>query len=477
MVFFNNLLNTGPDGPANHTVEIKRLALHGDGVGPIVSGGDRQGKVAFVPYTLPGETILARPVEEKKTYLRCIPLKVLESAPHRIIPACPYHFAYQKTGLWCGGCNWQHMPPERQREAKKDLLRETIQRLGRMPEFPDINFLHTEESRHYRNNAQFVFGGQSAEPVAGYFAPGSHDVVPIEDCLIQSPTALRILGAVRRILPELDLQPYERKSGRGWLKHLLVRVNEADEALITLVTDDDSFPRREKLIGRMTEECPEIRGIFQNVQPRPASIVTGRKWLHLWGARRLKEVICGLNLATSPGSFLQVNTGAARLLYERALQEARLQPGMTVLDLYCGAGALALLAAGLTGDVTGVDELDAAIEDARENARANGIEGVTFHALTVERFLRRACAQKMLPADSLVVFVDPPRAGCQPHVIKGLLELAPLRIIYLSCNPATLARDLEALSGQYNLASLAAIDLFPQTSHIETVARLEKKSS
>ena len=470
-------LNAGPVGPVNHTVEIKRLALHGDGVGPIASGGDRQGKVAFVPYTLPGETVLARPVEEKKTYLRCIPLQVLQPSAHRIIPACPYHFAYQQTGIWCGGCNWQHMTPEQQRDAKQDLLRETIHRLGRMPEFPDTNFLHTEESRHYRNNAQFVFGGQSAEPLAGYFAPGSHDVVPIEDCLIQSPIALRILGAVRRILPELDLRPYERKSGRGWLKHLLVRVNEAGEALITFITADESFPRREQLMGRMTEGCPEIRGIFQNIQPRPTSIVTGRMWLHLWGARRLTEVICGLNLATSPGSFLQVNTGAARLLYERALQEAQLEADMTVLDLYCGAGVLALLAGVTAAEAIGVDELDSAIEDARENARANGIEGVTFHALTVERFLRRACAQKMLPADSLGVFVDPPRAGCQPHVIKGLLGLAPCRIIYVSCNPATLARDLEALSGQYHLESLAAIDLFPQTSHIEAVARLERKAT
>lgn len=469
-------LNGGLSGPAYHTIEIRRLALHGDGVGSIVSGGDRQGKVAFVPYTLPDETVAAQPVEEKKTYLRCIPRHVLESSPDRITPSCPYHFSCQKTDLWCGGCNWQHMTPEKQREWKKDLVLETLHRLGRIPECPDIDLLHTEKCWRYRNTAQFVFGRRDAAAVAGYYAPGSHDAVPIEDCLIQSPVALHILSTVRQILPELGLQPYERKNSRGWLKHLLTRSNEEGEALITFITADAGFPQREQLIRIMTEKCPEITGMFQNVQPSKTSVVTGMKWIHLWGTRRLKEQICGLTLATSPGSFLQVNTGAAQLLYQRAVHEAQLQPGMTVLDLYCGAGALALLAAPSADQVIGVDELDAAIEDARENARSNGIDRVTFHSLTAERFLRKACAEKLLTGDRLVVFVDPPRAGCQQAVVERLLSLAPLRIIYLSCNPATLARDIHLLSGEYHLASLAAVDLFPQTSHIETIARLERKS-
>jgi 23S rRNA (uracil1939-C5)-methyltransferase len=470
-------INSGPSGPANHTIEVKRLALHGDGVGRIVSGGDRQGKVAFVPYTLPGETVDAQPAEEKKNYLRCIPREVLESSPDRITPSCPYHFSYQKTDLWCGGCNWQHMTPGKQREAKKDLVLETLHRLGRMPEFPDINFLHTEKIWRYRNNAQFVFGRRDEASVAGYYAPGSHDVVPVADCLIQSPAAIRILTTVRHILPELGLQPFERKHGRGWLKHLLIRSNEEGNALITFVTADARFPRREQLLHIMTAQCPEITGMFQNVQPSRTSVITGTEWIHLWGNRRLKEHICGLTFATSPDSFLQVNTGAAQLLYRRALDEAQLQPDMTVLDLYCGAGALALLAASSAAQVIGVDELTGAIDDARANARENGVDRVTFHSLTAERFLNHARSQKTLPADRLVTFIDPPRAGCERYVIEGLLALAPRRIIYISCNPATLARDLEALCGTYQLASLTIVDLFPQTSHIETIARLERKSS
>lgn len=477
MGFFNNLLNAGPCGQAHHTIEIRRLALHGDGVGRVVSAGDREGTVAFVPYTLPDETVAAQPAEEKKNYLRCIPQHVLKSSPDRITPSCPYHFTCQKTGLWCGGCNWQHMTTDKQREEKKNLVLETLHRLGRIPECPRIDCLHTETAWRYRNTAQFVFGSRAGETISGYYAPGSHDVVPIEDCPIQPPVALRILRTVGQIIPELDLQPYDRKSGRGWLKHLLARSNEDGEALITFITADARFPRREELIKIITEKCQEITGIFQNVQPLKTSIVTGKQWMHLWGNRRLKESVCGLALATSPGSFLQVNTGAARLLYRRALDEAQLHSDMTVLDLYCGAGALALLAASSAAQVIGVDELTAAIEDARENTRANGIDRVTFHSLTAERFLNQACAHKMLPADRLVVFVDPPRAGCEKHVIERLLTLAPLRIIYLSCNPATLARDLEALSGTYHLASLTTVDLFPQTSHIETIVRLERKSS
>ncbi len=468
-------VNAGPRGL--FTIAIKRLALEGDGVGRIISGDAQQGKVAFVPYTLPDETVAAQPLEEKKTYLRCIPCQLLESSPDRITPSCPYHFVSQAAGLWCGGCNWQHMKAETQRAWKKALVRETLQRLGHLSECPDIDLLHSEKSWRYRNTAQFAFDRRDGAPVAGYFAPGSHAVVSIEDCLIQSPIALRILTTVRQILPELGLQPFERKEGRGWLKHLLTRSNEQGEALIALITGDDRFPGREQFIRSVTDTCPEITGIIQNVQPSRTSIVTGRQWMHLWGEPVLKERICGLTLAAAPGSFLQVNTGAARLLYERALSEAQLDPGMTVLDLYCGAGALALMAAATAGQVIGVDELDTAIEDARKNARLNGIDRVAFHAITAERFLRRARDQKVLTGDRLVVFVDPPRAGCQPAVVERLLALAPRRIIYLSCNPATLARDIHLLGTHYHLAALAAVDLFPQTSHIETVARLERTSS
>jgi 23S rRNA (uracil1939-C5)-methyltransferase len=369
------------------------------------------------------------------------------------------------------------MSAEKQREAKKALVLETLQRLGHLPGCPDIDLLHPKKNWRYRNTAQFVFDRRDEAPIAGYFAPGSHDVVSIDDCLLQSSAAIHILNTVRHILPELGLQPFARKDGRGWLKHLLIRSNEAGEAIITLVTADARFPQREQFIRSMTETCPELTGIFQNVQPSRTSIVTGKQWIHLWGDHRLTERFCDLTLATSPGSFLQVNTGAAQLLYRRALREAQLDPSMTVLDLYCGAGALALMAAPTAGRVIGVDELGSAIEDARENARSNRIDRVTFQAITAERFLRQARDQMSLTGDRLVVFVDPPRAGCQPAVVARLLSLAPLRIIYLSCNPATLARDIHLLGTNYHLASLAAVDLFPQTSHIEVVARLERKLS
>ena len=468
-------LNNPLPGEDLHLVEIRRLALHGDGVGRIASGGDRQGKVAFVPYTLPDEIVAAQQIEEKKTYLRCLPRQVLQSSPDRIPPSCPYHFAEQSTGPWCGGCNWQHMGTETQRAWKKALVRDTLSRLGHISECPEIDLLYTDTIWRYRNTAQFVFDRRDEAPVAGYFAPGSHHVVSIEDCLIQSPITIRMLNAVKHLVPALDLRPFERKHGKGWLKHLLIRINLEGKALITFITADERFPRREPLVRGMTEQCPEITGIFQNIQPSRTSIVTGRKWIHLWGDQRIAESMCGLTLSTSPGTFLQVDAGTAQLLYRRALQEAQLQRDMTVLDLYCGAGAIALLAAKDAEEVIGVDELEQAIEDARENTRLNGIERVTFHALTTERFLHQ---QKInARKDKLIVFLDPPRAGCKPAVVEGLLTLAPRRIIYISCNPATLARDIHMLGVSYHLAALAAVDLFPQTSHIETIARLERKSA
>ena len=244
-----------------------------------------------------------------------------------------------------------------------------------------------------------------------------------------------------------------------------------------LVTRNEGFPEQKRFLQLITSQCPEVASLYQNVQPARTKVITGNKWIHLWGIRKMEETLSGLHLNCSPGSFFQINTKAASLLYQTVIQEAQIEADMTVLDLYCGVGGQALLAEPLAKKVIGIDELSTAIDDARDNAAVNESVNVTFHTSPVERFLEKEFSSLHSRTDRLIAIVDPPRSGCRPEVIDRLISISPVRIIYVSCDPATLARDLKKLSHYYQVSSLTAVDLFPQTAHIETIARLEKKST
>ena len=463
-------------------IEIERLALQGDGVGHILDECSEKGKVAFVPYSLPGERIRAETIREKKTYSRFLPVDILRSSPGRIKPPCPYHFYSGSIGVgkrnpWCGGCNWQHFPVEKQREAKQRLIAETVSRLGNISDLPDIDLIYAENGWRYRNNVQIAFGSRGETVISGFRVPESHEIVNIDDCLIQSSASVRVFNQIRETVRLLGYKPYMRNRDHGWLKHLLIRSNEKGKILAVLVTRDEGFPEQKRFLQLITSQCPEIISLYQNVQPATTKVTTGHKWIHLWGSSTIEETLSGLLLNCSPGSFFQVNTQAASLLYQKVIQEAQVEPDMTVLDLYCGVGGFALLAAPLAKKVIGVDELSTAIDDARDNAALNEVRNVTFHTSPVERFLEKEFVNIHPRGSRLIVILDPPRSGCRLQVIHRLISISPTRIIYVSCDPSTLARDLKILHPYYQVSSLTAVDLFPQTAHIETIARLEKKKA
>lgn len=463
-------------------IEIERLALQGDGVGRIADEGSERGKVAFVPYSLPGERIRAAIISEKKTYSKFLPVDILRNSPDRIKPPCPYHFnvgpmEVERRYHWCGGCNWQHFPVEKQREAKKRLITETVRWLGTISDLPEIDLIYAENSWRYRNNVQIAFGGLEDTIISGFRVPESHEIVDIDDCLIQSPASVRVLKHIKETVRLLGLKPFLRNKDHGWLKHLLIRSNEKGNILATLVTRNEGFPEQKRFLQRITSRCPEIVSLYQNIQPAMTKVITGHKWIHLWGRQKIEETLSGLHLNCSPSSFFQVNTKAASLLYQKVIQEAQIEPDMTVLDLYCGVGGLAFLSAPLAKKVIGVDELPTAINDARDNAAANDAGNITFHISSVEGFLEKEFGNQDSSGDRLIAIVDPPRSGCRSGVIHRLVSISPIRIIYVSCDPATLARDLKILSPYYQISSLTAVDLFPQTAHIETITRLEKKKA
>lgn len=362
-----------------------------------------------------------------------------------------------------------------QRKYKRELLAETLTRIGGFAGLSIGETLASPDDWRYRNKVQIPFGNKGNRPVAGFYAPGSHEIVEFDDCPIQPEVSLQILRSVKRLAAQFHWEIYDEDRHLGWLRHLLVRTNRANEALVALVTATPAFPAQNDVVKALRSDCPSMIGFHQNIQPARSHVILGREWISLWGADEIVEPVLGLKMGYAPGAFFQVNTGAAERLYEKVLSEADLQPGHGVVDFYCGVGAMALLAARKVDYVIGIDEVPSAIQGAEMNARRNGIKNVRFETLKVESVFLPAHRSlfERFDSNNLVVILDPPRSGCDPLVIQGLLALKPSRIIYVSCHPATLARDLKMLSSSYQIKSVTPVDLFPQTSHIETVVRLD----
>ena len=457
-------------------INIERLALQGEGVGRLSSGGPDDKKVAFVPYTLPGETVEARLVEDKKNYSRWIPTKIETPSSVRVTPRCPVHFS-PGSEHFCGGCDWQQLSPDFQKKAKAELVRETLIRLGGIAKPPMNALLSGPQDWHYRNKIQVPFGvGRGYKLMGGFYSPGSHDIVEFDDCVIQPELSVQIFQAVKKFASLAKWHPYEEDRHQGWLRHVLIRTNEAGQALLALVTTSEQFNDQTRFVNEMRSQFPTLVSIHLNVQTGKTHRILGLRWVRLWGDDRLEENILGLRLAYSPGSFFQVNTKAAERLYEEALRQLDPAETSVVLDVYCGVGAMTFLAARKTKFAIGIEETLSSIRDAKWNAQQNQIQNVKFVEGSAEKALAHPAKlwEGYLKQADLFVIVDPPRSGCRPEVLTALIKLGPKRIVYVSCNPATLARDIKILAPHYQLKETTPVDLFPQTSHIESVSRLDR---
>ncbi len=460
-------------------IRIDRLALDGDGIGRLANG-----QAAFVPYGLPNETVQASVLIQKKNHSRWLPKKIVTPSPDRIAPKCPYHFDVGRNALACGGCDWQHMPTAVQVRNKRQLVVETFERLGGVKNPPVKEMISSPQEWRYRNKVQVPFGRDGKHVIAGFFAPGSHTIVDFDDCLIQPEFSVDIVRFVKMWANASPWAPYNEDKRVGWIRHLLVRTNERGQALVTLVTASEFFRDRDAFVSALRKKFPNVVGIHQNIQKAPTHVILGPKWIRLWGADTIDETMLGIRLACSAGSFFQVNKFAAELLYKKAIEETAITKDSHVLDIYCGGGALTLAAARLARHATGVEAVPSAIRDAKRNAVQNNIRNVDFmegdaawvmQDIAKNRQFRSGPWIKDFQGDGLLVLLDPPRSGCEPRVLDALLRLNPLRIVYVSCHPATLARDVKHLSRQYKPTSITPVDLFPQTSHIETVCRLERQ--
>lgn len=433
---------------------VTGLAMGGEGVARY------EGFVLFVPHALPGERVRIRVEEVHARYGRGELLEVLEPSAHRVTPACPAYPA-------CGGCQLQELSYPQQLVWKGRWVTEALERIGgiRAPVRP----LEGGAPWRYRSKAVFPVAEREGRPVLGPYRRGTHQVVPVEDCLLQSPLANTVLRAVRRLWEERRLSVYDEGTGKGLLRHVLVRTDAGGTHALAVLVVAGPLPEGEELGGELLSRVPGLVGVVENRQSARTNAVLGPEERVLAGEGALRVELEGLTFTVSPRSFFQVNLPQAAALYRTALEWAALGPGDTVLDAYCGTGTLTLLAARRGAQVWGLEAQEAAVADARRNAAANHLGGVTFLAGPAEDLLAR------LPVSPQVVLLDPPRAGCRERFLEGLSRLSPRRIVYVSCNPATLARDLRRLGEDgWAVREVQPVDMFPQTAQVEAVARLER---
>jgi len=434
-------------------LNIDDLTAEGSGVGRF------EGMAVFVPDVLPGEKVQVRVEKVASSYAAGKKVALLEASPERAEAACP-HFAR------CGGCTLMHMNYEAQLKAKENIVRETLRRIGGVePEVLPI--FGAEHPLRYRNKAQFPVGAGGI----GLFAARSHTIVPVDDCLLQHESCAGVIAAVRRYMQEANVPAYDEKTHKGVLRHLMVRQNRKGEMMVVPVTCGKKLPASERLIA-LLRDIPGVVSIIQNINSERTNVILGKTCVHLWGQPQLEETLCGLSFRISPHSFFQVNPEQTEKLYAAAREFAQLSGTEHVYDLYCGTGTIGLSMAHMARKVTGVEIVPSAVRDAEENARRNGITNAAFHLGAAEELLPGLLKNGEKPD---VVLLDPPRKGCAPELLEAVAGVEPVRIVYVSCSPATLARDVKLLSALgYTAEAARPVDMFPQTGHVETVCLLSK---
>ncbi|REK66754.1 MAG: 23S rRNA (uracil(1939)-C(5))-methyltransferase RlmD [Brevibacillus sp.] len=444
------------------TLTIKSLGINGEGIGYY------KRKIVFVDKALPGEVVHAEVTDVKETYAITKLVRVVERSPARVEPPCP---VYEE----CGGCSLQHMDYQAQLASKRELVIESLRKYARLENPPVAETIGMDNPWGYRNKAQFQVGRQNGRLVAGLYQTGSHRLVDLEECRVQHEATNEIVRTARQIMEELGIPAYDERKRTGVIRTIVARVAFATgETQLTLVTATEEFPRVKELILELRTRLPGLVSIVQNVNRKKTSLIFGDSTRQLWGKPSIAEQLGELSFDLSARAFFQLNPEQTRKLYEEVKKAAGLTGSELVLDLYCGTGTIALWLAPYAREVRGIELIPAAVEDARRNAEKNGAANATFHVGRAEVLMPKWAKQGVKPD---VVVVDPPRTGLDDALIRSLLEVQPQRIVYVSCNPSTLGKDVAKLLARYELVSVQPLDMFPHTSHVEVIVRLERKDT
>ena len=453
-------------------VTISDMGVDGEGIGKV------DGYTLFVKDAVIGDVVNVKVMKAKKQYGYARLMGIVEPSPHRVKPVCP-------VARQCGGCQIQSLAYEKQLEFKSNKVRGNLIRIGGFEEDQIDRIMEPiagmKEPYHYRNKAQYPIGkDKEGNLTAGFYAGRTHQIISNLDCALGMPVNRQILEKVLSYMEENHISAYDETTGKGLVRHVLIRCGfTTDEIMVCIVINGNKLPRGEKLAESLAE-IPGMKSITYNINQENTNVIMGKEVRLLWGQEYITDYIGNVKYQISPLSFFQVNPVQTNVLYGQALEYAGLTGNETVWDVYCGIGTISLFLAQKAGKVYGVEIVPQAIEDAKKNAQINGIQNAEFFVGKAEDVLPDYYAQyaKEHPGETAhadVIVVDPPRKGCEESVLETMVNMGPERIVYVSCDSATLARDLKYLCGKgYELEKVRAVDMFPMTVHVESVVLLTK---
>ncbi len=443
-------------------IEVKKIGINGEGIAYF------QKHVIFIPGALPTELVKVKIIKIEKTIVQAKLLQIIKEAKERITPKCP---VYNE----CGGCSLQHLQYEAQLKAKEELVKEALEKYAKIKQMikPIIGM---DNPWGYRNKAQLPVKEVDGKVKAGLYKQGSHKLVEIGACPIQHPKTNEVIEVVRGILAELKIPIYDERKRTGVIRHIVARVGFAtEETQLTLITATDTIPKVKELVQEIKKRLPYIDSIVQNINQKKTSLVFGEKTIVLQGKERIEERLGDITYYLSPRAFFQLNPEQTVKLYNEVERAANLTGKEIVVDAYCGVGTIGLWLAKKAKKVIGIDIIREAIEDAKRNAMVGNYQNVEYVVGKVEELLPK-WYKKGFQAD--VVIVDPPRTGLDIKLRETLLKIKPKKIVYVSCNPSTLGKDLALfLQNNYKVESIQPVDMFPQTMNVECVvlmSRIEK---
>lgn len=459
------------------TLAIKDIGTGGEGIGSV------DGYTLFVKDAIIGDVIEAKVIKAKKNYGYGRLIKIITPSEDRVEPKCP-------VARQCGGCQIQEMSYEAQLRYKEKLVRDNLERIGGLTDFEIYPVIGMDEPYHYRNKAQYPVGrDKNGKLVMGFYAGRTHYIIDNTDCCIGAEVNKDILAAVRQYMEENNVSAYDEESHKGLVRHILIRTGfHTGQIMVCIIINGSSLPEANKLISRL-ESINGMTSIMININRDKTNVILGQQCKTLWGKSYIEDSICGITYQISPLSFFQVNPMQTEKLYKKAMEYADLKGNETVWDLYCGIGTISLFLASKAKKVYGVEIVPQAIEDARSNAARNNIANAEFFVGKAEEVVpefyekmkERAAqgneeAQRSITPD--VVVVDPPRKGCDETLLETMVKMSPKRIVYVSCDSATLARDLKYLSAKgYKVEKVQPVDQFGHTVCVECVVRLSLKTT
>lgn len=443
-----------------YEIQIDNIGVNGEGIGRI------NDFTMFIPGALPGEKVKIKAIKVGKSYGYGKLLNIIETSPDRVEPLCPYVHR-------CGGCQLQHISYPMQLKLKRQLVIDAVERIGKLKNPRVLDTIGMQDPWYYRNKMQFPVGLIKDKLAIGFYAPRSHNIIDMNSCYIQHPVNDIIIKVVRKYMDDFKITPYDEKSHQGTIRYIVSKVGfRSGQIMVIIVTNGDELPYKKELINEICNKIPGVSSIIQNIKLENTNVIFGNKNIVLWGEDHIIDWIDDLKFRISPMSFFQVNPFQTPILYEKAVEYAGLTGKEKVIDAYCGIGTISLFMAKKAEKVYGIEIVPQAVEDAKTNAIENNIHNAQFYTGEAEALIPKM-VREGLKFD--VAVVDPPRKGCDAKLLDALVQAQPDRIVYVSCNPATLARDLAYLGERgYGVVEIQPVDMFAQTAHVECVTLMSR---